>query len=280
MDTWKERLIISLLSAKFRAINTISKEKAASGSVDVLIYPMQSKSFPRYKGKNRYLRSKIKSADGIDTQIYDWQGEGETALLIHGWDSNSIRWAPMIDHLGTAQYRWIGLDGPYHGTSGGDQFNMLHYVNMIKAVMLKYKPKHIVAHSLGALALAYYLGSHDSSSLQNLIMISPLADLSWHIDRYHKMLSLPSATREEMDKYFERVFQMKFQEFNMKTLEDRLHCHVTILHGEDDASVPITDGEAVHRWIKGSDMIRVKGYKHAMQHKDIYEIVEKLLSRK
>lgn len=278
MDTWKQRVIIKLLSAKFRAINAYSSKRAAAGSVDVLIYPMQGKAMPRDKGKHRFVKSNLTSDDGLNIQVYDWGGDGATTLLIHGWDSNSIRWAPMIDQLGIQDHRWVALDAPYHGKSGGDQFNMLHYKGMIRKVVEKYQPEYIVSHSLGCLALSYYLQRTNYTKLKKLLLICPVADLSWHIDRYHQLLSLPKATRPQMDHYFEAVFNMKFEEFNMKNLEERLDCEVTIIHSEDDAVVPISDGMAIHNWIDGSNMIPVQGFGHAMQHKDVYDLVQRVLA--
>ena len=184
MDTWKERTIIRLLSAKYRLINMFSTKKAGKGSIDVLIHPMQGRIIPKELPNVAPEKTGTrKSVDNLNVKLYDWGGTGDTTLLIHGWDSNSYRWYDMIDHLGRENHRFVALDAPYHGGSEGDHFNLLHFANMIDVALKTFEPTRIVAHSLGALSLAHLLQKKMYSRLEKLVLLSPVADLSWHIYR-------------------------------------------------------------------------------------------------
>jgi len=274
MDTWKERMVIRLLSTKFRLINLISTRKASKGSIDLLIQPMQGKVLPKVKPTAPKPKSGvITTSDNLKVQIYDWEGDADTTLLIHGWDSNSYRWFDLIDHLKGDNLRFAALDAPYHGHSGGDHFNMIHFANMIDAAVEKFQPVNIIAHSLGALALAYYLQAKKYTRLKNLILLSPVADLSWHIDRYHKLLALPKKTRKAMDDTFKNYFDREFHEFNFRDFEQELDCEMLIIHSADDAVVPTSDSESIHEWFERSKLKIVDGYGHRLQAVEVFDLI-------
>lgn len=274
MDTWKERTIIRLMSAKYRLINMFSTKKAGRGSINVLIHPLQGRVIPKELPDVEPEKINIlKSEDNLNVKLYDWGGSGETTLLIHGWDSNSYRWYDMIDHLGRDKHRFVALDAPYHGGSDGDHFNLLHFSNMIDVALKTFEPTRIVAHSLGALSLAHLLQKRAYNKLERLILLSPVADLSWHIDRYHKLLSLRKKTRLAMDEYFESFFKMQFREFNFKDFESKLDCEVLIVHDELDPVVPMSDSERIHEWFEGSELKTVRGLGHTLRGNEVYQII-------
>ena len=278
MDTWKERSIIRLLSAKYRLINMFSTKKAGKGSINVLIHPMQGRVIPKVLSDVAPEKTGLRvSADNLNVKLYDWGGSGETTLLIHGWDSNSYRWYDMIDHLGRDNHRFVALDAPYHGGSDGDHFNLLHFANMIDVALKTFEPTRIVAHSLGALSLAHLLQNKLYTKLEKLILLSPVADLSWHIDRYHQLLSLRKKTRLAMDDYFESFFKMQFKEFNFRDFEKDLDCEILIIHDELDPVVPLSDSLQIHEWFQGSELKTVNGLGHTLQGEEVYRIVGEFL---
>ncbi len=278
MDTWKERTIIKLLSAKYQMINMFSTKKAGIGTINMLIRPMQGRIIPKQLPDVEPEKTGIrKSSDDLNVKLYDWGGDGETTLLIHGWDSNSYRWYDMIDHLGRDSHRFVALDAPFHGGSDGDHFNLLHFANMIDVALDIFEPTKIVAHSMGGLSLAHLLQKKRYTRLEKLILLSPVADLSWHIDRFHHLLSLRKKTRLAMDDYFESLFNMQFNEFNFKDFEKDLDCEILIIHDELDQVVPISDSEKIHEWFQGSELRTVRGRGHALQGEEVYNIIGEFL---
>lgn len=278
MDTWKERTIIKLLSAKYQLINLFSTKKAGKGSINVLIHPMQGrvipKELPDVEPKKIGLR---KSSDNLNVKLYDWGGSGKTTLLIHGWDSNSYRWYDMIDQLGRDKHRFVALDAPFHGGSDGDHFNLLHFANMIDVALKTFEPTKIIAHSMGGLSLAHLLQKKHYTRLEKLILLSPVADLSWHIDRYHQLLALRQKTRLAMDDHFESLFKMQLKEFNFRDFEEELDCEMLIIHDELDPVVPLSDSERIHEWFQGSELKTVRGLGHTLKGKEVYKIIGEFL---
>lgn len=272
--------MIRLLSAKFRLINAFSTRKAGKGSIDVLIHPMQGRIIPQYASSVAPSKSAHRtSVDDLNVKLYDWGGDGVTTLLVHGWDSNSYRWYEMIDHVGRDAYRFVALDGPYHGESEGDHFNMSHFANMIEVALETFEPKYIIAHSLGALALAHLLQRKNYTRVQKIVLLAPIADLSWHIDRYHQLLSLKPKTRQAMDTYFEHKFNMKFADFTFKHIEQELGCDIYIIHDQDDPVVPLSDSTYIHELFEGSELEIVRGYGHKLQGEEVFDKISTFLDR-
>ena len=101
-------------------------------------------------------------------------GSGTPTLLVHGWGADANGWRPFL--AGQAPGRPVlALDLPGHGASRlGPVSRFDDLVDAIEAALLEaaLEPVHVVAHSLGAAAMAAVAARH-SLDLRSLLLLAP-----------------------------------------------------------------------------------------------------------
>lgn len=96
---------------------------------------------------------------------------GEPVLLIHGLAESSFLMMPAACALRLAHYTPVFFD--YPSTQNSVQEIANHDLRE-KIRSLRYEEKfHIVAHSLGAVLLRYYLQDHEIPNLGRVVMMAP-----------------------------------------------------------------------------------------------------------
>ncbi len=120
-------------------------------------------SSPRRKRLKEIERDFLETAfiedlkyDNTTIMTYRWLGKKDTILLVHGWESNSVRWKDLIIKLSALDYNVIALDAPAHGRSGGKVFNAVIYSECINLVVKKFNAKIIIGHSVGGMATTFF----------------------------------------------------------------------------------------------------------------------------
>ena len=99
-------------------------------------------------------------------ETYNWDGEKETVLLLHGWESNSFRWRNLIGHLKREGYRVLAFDAPAHGHSSGSLFNVIRYTECTQTIVSRYNPDYIIGHSVGGMTAVYHQYRFPGNSLK------------------------------------------------------------------------------------------------------------------
>ena len=114
-------------------------------------------------------------------------GRGEPLLLLHGWTSSHVSWAPLLERLST-EHRVFCPDARGHGGHqlaqttppdvarlAGDVVNLLDHYGLEKAA--------VVGHSMGALTLWQFIRDHGCRRLSHACIIdqSPklVTDAGW-----------------------------------------------------------------------------------------------------
>src|SRR5690606_5599642 len=126
------------------------------------------KTIPTFLGSSKMEKLRYNDQN---IQTYEWQGEKETVLLIHGWESNANRWQGVIQHLKKLRYNIIALDAPGQGLSDGKEFNAVLYSNFINVVANFFKPSIIIGHSLGGMTMFYYMSVYQPKFVKKIISL-------------------------------------------------------------------------------------------------------------
>jgi len=121
----------------------------------------------------------IKTPSGIGW-FYDFKGEENPVLFIHGWSFNSSVWFKQIDEL-SRRFKVITLDLPGHGKS--EYKRDIDIVLDIKFIIeiLKIGKINIVGHSLGGV-FALRLAIKYPKLVDKLILVSTTAKFANSID--------------------------------------------------------------------------------------------------
>lgn len=210
---------------------------------------------------------RIKVRD-LELQTYHWEGNKDTVLLLHGWESNTFRWRNLISYLRKEEYNIIGFDAPAHGNSTGSLFNVPLYTECTNAIVEKFKPKIIVGHSVGGMNALYHQEKYDND-IEKIVTIgspSKLLDIMLH---YQKLLRFNDTVMSGLDDYFFKQFGFRIHEFTTSNFTGHLLKKGLVIHDELDTIAPFSASQEVHNTWGNSTFFKTKGFGHSMHQKEV-----------
>ncbi len=271
------RITLTSIGSALNALAVISPVQAGRRILQLFSMPRTGRLSPQDRAFLETAEWGMLQAQNLDVQYYRWENEGPTVLLAHGWESNSARWQVLVQRLRKTNYRVIAVDAPAHGGSGGTEFNAVLYADFIAAATEKFRPDFVIGHSVGAMALAYFL-LHHPESIRKVALLAAPSELRQITGVFGQVLGL--STRA-MQSYAEQVFH-KFGHtldyFSVAEFAKSIATDCLIIHGRDDVTAPFADAERVARnWAGGAQLVATDGLGHSQQGEPVYHAILKFL---
>jgi abhydrolase domain-containing protein 6 len=232
-------------------------------------------------------------------------GQGDTVLLLHGFQSNKDIWIRMAKQL-TKHYHVIAIDLPAHGDSNilmDKSYTVPEQAKRVIAMMKKLQltqPVHIMGHSMGgaiAFHVAYLAPNHVKSlALMNSAgVVSPQPSELYLRNQkgenplivrneadYQKMLDftmsdapyIPSpviATLTRVSLAREKIGDKIYQELNLKNslnpeeVLPQIKVPTFILWGKEDKVIHVSSTEVFKRLIPQAQVVIFDNVGHAPQ---------------
>jgi len=227
------------------------------------------------------LKAKQESHTHENAQFhtYRWNGNDETILLIHGWESNASRWKKIIPYLKKTGKTIIAIDGPAHGLSSGKEFNVPTYAKFIHEIVQKYNPKIAIGHSIGGNALAYFQ-AHYPHTFEKIILIGSPDEFKVILNNYIKLLSLNSRVHHLLVNYTKERFNLTIEEFSAAKYLQNTNVLGLIAHDKNDDVVLFEEGKKIANSWKTSQFIETTGLGHSMHSDELYQQIVAFITEK
>ncbi|MBM1106165.1 alpha/beta hydrolase [Aurantibacter crassamenti] len=259
----------------FNFLALISSETAAKKAFKLFCTPRKGRVLAHQKNFLDSAKSEIIEADSVQFQTYHWEGKKETVLLLHGWESNSFRWRNLISILQKEDFNIIAVDAPAHGYSTSKTFTAVLYATGITPIVEKYKPKHILAHSIGGMSALYYHSQADENGIEKIVTLGSPSEFSPFIKGYQDFLGLNSRVMKAMDKHFFNLFGFHMNEFSTAKFANNFKIKGLLIHDIQDKVTAVSGSEKVHESWKNSTLIKTTGLGHSL-HQD--EVSDKIIA--
>jgi len=251
----------------FNLLAAISKQRAAAKAFRLFCTPRKGKVRPEQHDFLEQAKSRRLKAANEEIQTYHWQGENETVLLLHGWESNAFRWRNLITFLKKESYNIVAFDAPAHGHSTGAILNVPLYTECTKVVADTYKPKIVIGHSVGGMNTLYHQEKYPNEKIEKIITIGSPSRLQDIMNDYQRILKFNDKVLNGLDDHFKALFGFGIADFSTSNFKGHLSKKGLIIHDEEDAIAPFSASESVHKTWKNSSFFRTKGLGHSM-HQD------------
>ena len=204
-------------------------------------------------------------------QTYIWKGNEEIILLVHGWESNASRWKKLLPYLKPLGKTIIAIDAPAHGLSEGKEFNAPKYAECLQVLILKYKPKIVIGHSIGGAAIAYYLNKYQNPKIEKVALLGAPSDFKILSDNFIKLLSLNSKIKTQLEGYYLEKFNINIDDFSGHKFAKNFSQKAFIAHDTADKVVLIAEGRKYSKTWKDAIYIETNGLGHSMHDDDLYQ---------
>lgn len=251
----------------FNFMVVFDKKATARMAFQVFCTIRKGKVLPIQKSFLDSAKHELENVGEHQIQSYQWHGNKETVLLLHGWESNSYRWKNLIQKLKSKGFNVIAFDAPAHGYSSGKILHVPLYSEVTRYFLDKFQPHYVVAHSVGGMNILYTHYRNQNSSVKKIVTIGSPCEFSQFMDHYQNLLQFNDRVREAMNQRLKEWFDFYFHEFSSARFVKNNTIKGLLLHDEEDKQVPVSASQKVHAHWKGSQLITTRGLGHSM-HQD------------
>ena len=217
----------------------------------------------------RYKKQKFKS--------YIWKGNQTVIILVHGWESNSLRWQKLLPYLQETGSTIIAIDAPAHGLSSGNKFNIPKYAAYINIVAKKYNPKYLIGHSIGGKTCLYYQYFYKNKNIEKIVTLGSPSDFKVLLHKYVKLLRLNTRITKGLEVQYRKIFRSSLSFFSGKHFASKIKSKGLVVHDNEDATVHINEGKKIVSTWKDAIFIETKGLGHSMHDDDLYKKITQFL---
>lgn len=189
-----------------------------------------------------------------------------TALLVHGWASNSSSMHSMVAPMRDLGLAVAAFDAPVHGARTGSQTTMTQYTEAVGAVLDTLGDVRVmVAHSLGSIAAIGAAAQRMDRPLDCLVLIAPTCTLGGVLERWDGAgLRLPRGVgRKGLYRELHRRNGVPVSHWDAVALGTPLHCPVLAVHDPGDPMVPFSDAEAIADGLRNVRLEKAPGEGHS-----------------
>lgn len=270
-------VLVKLVGTYINALSYVSKSYAANTALILFSKPRKGKIT---EVQAAFLETSIKEKlcyQSKEIMTYQWAGSKETILLVHGWESNSGRWKPLINHLKKEDYNIIALDAPAHGNSGSKHFNAIMYSEFIHVVAKKFKPSIIIGHSVGGMATIFFQNKYQFKSIEKLVLLGAPSDFKDVLKRYTDMLGYNKQVIDQINLLIERRFGAPPESFSTATSCKTITAESLIIHDKHDDIIPYEDAIHIKNSFKNSKLITTKNLGHSLNHKTVTSYISEFI---
>ena len=253
----------------FNLLALFSRKKAAESAFTLFCTPRKGKILPVQKDYLKAAEADTVEIGGMALQTYHWQGERETVMLLHGWESNSFRWRKLIGFLREEGFNIIAFDAPAHGKSSGEILNVPLYAECTDHMVKKFRPQYMVAHSVGGTTAIFHQYQYNTNGIEKLVTIGSPSELREIMGHYQHMLRFNNTVLSALDDYFRQHFGFGINDFSTSRFASYLKPKGLLIHDELDQVAPVSSSERVHSNWKNSQLIKTRGLGHSMHQDEV-----------
>jgi len=263
------KLIPKIVGSYLNVLSYVSADYAANRALHLFSTPR--KGLLREKDHKFLATSsrKLLYYDDLPIMTYQWKGNKQTLLLVHGWESNSARWEKKIKQFSKSGFNIIALDAPAHGASGSKVFNALLYSEFINVVVKAYDPEIIIGHSVGGMSAVFFQQKYQPKSIQKIVLLGSPSEFKDILKRYIKMLGYNKKIESQLNTVIFDQFGAHPEDFSTAKFMKNIASESLIIHDTKDAIIPYSDAELISRNHKNSNFISTTGLGHSLNDKSV-----------
>ncbi len=261
---------IPILFGKYiNTLSKLSKNKAIEKAFLLFCTPRKGKVKEFQKEFLDNAKFEKVETNSLTLQTYKWEGNKETVLLLHGWESNVFRWRKLIGFLKEEGFNTIAFDAPAHGNSSGKILHVPIYTKCTKDIIAKYKPKYIIGHSLGGMTTIYNQYKNPNNDIEKIVSLGAPSELSEIMNHYKNLLQLNIKVVKGLEEYFINNFNIKVNEFSTAKFVKNNTTPGLIVHDKFDKIAPFSSSKNIHKNWKNSILIKTEGLGHSLHQDDV-----------
>lgn len=253
----------------FNVYSLVDPKKAAESAFHVFCTVRKGRVRPEQAPYLEEAKLSVEEVAGHKVQSYRWAGQGDTVLLVHGWESNTFRWRNLIKKLREADFNIIAFDAPSHGYSTGKYLYVPLYEEALNHMVDKYVPKHLIGHSVGGMTIIYNQYKNPCDHVDKIVTIGSPSEFHEIVEHFQDLLKFNDRMMGHLDAYVHHRFGFQIREFSTSKFVRHIDKKGLLFHDRHDNITPYHASVAVNKNWKNSTLISTEGLGHSMHQDDV-----------
>ncbi|MBU3822682.1 alpha/beta hydrolase [Flavobacteriaceae bacterium XHP0103] len=266
-----KKYLPKIIGTSINLVSNVSTKTAVKIAFTLFSTPQKGKMKTTGKSIVDSAEQKTLAYGNLPIMTYHWYGKKETVLLVHGWESNTIRWKKMIEILNELDYNVVALDGPAHGKSGGKLFNAVLYSEFINIVSQEFNPSIIIGHSVGGMATIISHHKHHLPNTEKLVLLGAPSNFEGIFNRYKRMMRYNKKVADGIDNYTLENFNNLPSYYHIANFSENIKPKGLIIHDKEDKIIPYSDALDYQKYYKNAELITTTGLGHGLKDKKVNE---------
>jgi len=249
-----------VIRAGFRVLNYTTPALGARVAEELFFTPPRPRRSPRIE---RFLASGRRfEVRAASRRVSAWTwGRGPRVYLVHGWGGRGGQLGAFVEPLVARGLSVVAFDAPGHGASEGRRTSLLEFYEALRVLVDTLGAGHgVVAHSLGAPATA--LALQRGVALGRAVFVAAPANPADWTRRFASRFRIAPRLLATMQAQSERRLGFRWEDLKVTTLARDLATPLLIVHDEDDADVPWSDGALIADAWSGARLLTTRGLGH------------------
>jgi pimeloyl-ACP methyl ester carboxylesterase len=209
-------------------------------------------------------RLEMRALPDGDVATYHWgdTGRAPTVLLVHGWNGWAQQLESFVPPLRERGFAVLAFDHVAHGASAGARATLPMMIRSIRTLLSgPQHPAAVIAHSLGAAAVAGVL-AESSAAAPAAVLIAPPTDPRPFLRWVSRMHGAPDELLDEVQRAAEAIAGVPMSSLVADAaLVGRIAAPLLVAHDARDDEVPIGNGELYAR-AAGARLLVTHGLGH------------------
>ena len=270
--------LVRLVGSYLNSISYLSKSYAANIALSLFSKPRKGQINDI---QTAFLETAINETviyESFQIRTYRWHGNGQTILLVHGWESNSARWKKALPYILKSGYTVVAIDAPAHGLSSGKDFNAHKYTEFIHHVAKMYNPKILIGHSIGGKACLHYQTIHKNNNVEKIVVLGAPSDFKAIFENYVTLLGLNLKVNSGLINYYKENFNLSNKEIEGSLFSNENNIKGLIAHDIEDKVVAFAEAEKNAKAWQEAIFIETKGLGHSMNDEELFEKISTFIT--
>lgn len=190
----------------------------------------------------------------FDIQLYEWRGDNDSVLLIHGWEGQAGNFSDIIIALKKANYTIYAFDAPSHGYSSSGKTSLFEFTELVGLLIQRYRVRKLISHSFGGVATTYALSQMPDYEIEKYLLLTTPDKFSERINDVVEAVGISTKVQEQLIGRLKRELNVDPMILNVSEFVKEINVSkALIIHDKNDKVIPITRARNVaNSWINCS----------------------------
>lgn len=200
---------------------------------------------------------------GFSLKTYHWKGNGDTILLIHGWEGQAGNFSDLIEKLITLDFNIYAFDAPAHGYSSKGETSISDFTESVGLMIEKSNAKKLISHSFGGVATTYALFKNQHLHIDKYALLTTPDKFTERIDDVIQQVGIANNVKEILISKLKETVGTDLDMLSVSEFVKNINvAKALIIHDKNDKLIPIERSLNVHHNWNESEFITIEGTGH------------------